>query len=135
MSKKAHGTTDTPCQTNLRYGCDVEKANQICCFNRHYAEPTGYAWGTSWPDDVTEAPQDYYDPVTGRPLFRAPVGRSRADFLAESKAHGWPSFRDAEVYWDNVRVLANGAIRCGTLHLLDGVEASLGRSPLRRLTA
>ena len=108
MAPKEHGTCATPVQAKLRWGCDRDMADDICCFNRHYAEPTGYAWGTSWPDDVTEAPQDYYDPVTGRPLFRAPVGRSRESFLAESKAHGWPSFRDAEVYWDNVRVLANG---------------------------
>ena len=92
----------------LRWGCDRDLADDICCYNRNYAEPAGYALGTSWPGDVTEAPQDYYDPVSGKPLFRAPVGRSRADFLAESKAHGWPSFRDEEVYWDNVRVLANG---------------------------
>ena len=39
------------------------------------------------------------------PRARRPLPRI---FLAESKAHGWPSFRDAEVYWDNVRVLANG---------------------------
>ena len=31
-----------------------------------------------------------------------------AAFLEESRAHGWPSFRDAEVIWDNVRVLYDG---------------------------
>ncbi len=30
------------------------------------------------------------------------------DFLIESKAHGWPSFRDAETNWENVRVLRDG---------------------------
>ncbi len=108
MAPKEHGTCPTPVQASLRWGCDNKLADDICCFNRHYAEPAGYFSTTSWPDDVTEAPQDYYDPVSGRPLFRAPVGRSRAEFLAESKKHGWPSFRDEEVYWDNVRVLANG---------------------------
>ena len=109
MAPKEHGTCPAPVQAKLRWGCDRDLADDICCFNRHYAEPVGYAFdSTSWPGDVTEAPQDYYDPVSGIPLFRAPVGRSRADFLAESRAHGWPSFRDAEVYWDNVRVLANG---------------------------
>jgi hypothetical protein len=29
----------------------------------------------------------------------------RFQFLAESEKHGWPSFRDAEVCWENVRVL------------------------------
>ena len=28
--------------------------------------------------------------------------------MKESMAHGWPSFRDDEVIWDNVRVLTNG---------------------------
>jgi peptide methionine sulfoxide reductase MsrB len=28
--------------------------------------------------------------------------------VAESKAHGWPSFRDEEVVTDSVRVLPNG---------------------------
>ena len=30
------------------------------------------------------------------------------DFLIESRAHGWPSFRDEEVNWDMVRVLKDG---------------------------
>jgi hypothetical protein len=46
----------------------------------------------------------FYDTVTGKPLFVAPKGRSWASFVKESKAHGWPSFRDAEVVTDNVRV-------------------------------
>lgn len=48
------------------------------------------------------------DPTSGRPLFRAPVGRSYAEFIAESSDHGWPSFRDAEVVWDNVVVEPGG---------------------------
>merc|ERR1711865_790750 len=28
--------------------------------------------------------------------------------MGESKSHGWPSFRDSEVNWDYVRVLADG---------------------------
>ena len=38
----------------------------------------------------------------------APVGRSLEDFIKESQAHGWPSFRDDEVIWENVRILSNG---------------------------
>ena len=53
-------------------------------------------------------PQFYYDSVTGKPLFKAPVGRSVDDLIRESQAHGWPSFRDDEVVWENVRVLSNG---------------------------
>ena len=43
--------------------------------------------------------------MTGKPLSRAPVNRSVDDFIAESEVHGWPSFRDDEVVWENVRVL------------------------------
>ncbi len=43
--------------------------------------------------------------MTGKPLFQAPINRSVDDFIAESKIHGWPSFRDEEVVWSNVRVL------------------------------
>ena len=39
-------------------------------------------------------------------LFRA--GRTFEEFVAESKSHGWPSFRDEEVVWDNVRCLKDG---------------------------
>ena len=35
----------------------------------------------------------------------APIGRSFEQFLAESDTHGWPSFRDEEVVWENTRVL------------------------------
>ena len=35
----------------------------------------------------------------------APRGRSFKEWEKESRAHGWPSFRDAEVVWDDVRVL------------------------------
>ena len=50
----------------------------------------------------------YYDSVTGKPLFIAPRGRTMEEFLAESKSHGWPSFRDEEVVWENVRCLKDG---------------------------
>ena len=50
----------------------------------------------------------YYDSVTGKPLFVAPRGRTMDSFLKESRAHGWPSFRDDEVVWENMRCLKNG---------------------------
>ena len=60
----------------------------------------------------------YYDSVTGLPLFVAPRGRTFAAFEAESRSHGWPSFRDAEVIWDNVRVLPDGeAVSTAGTHL------------------
>ena len=65
---------------------------------------------TAWKDTVPKdgSPTTYYDPADGKPLFKAPVGRSWDDFLKESIAHGWPSFRDAEVIWENVRTLKDG---------------------------
>jgi peptide methionine sulfoxide reductase MsrB len=50
----------------------------------------------------------FYDSATGRPLFVAPRGRSFAEWEKESRSHGWPSFRDEEVIWDDVRVLQDG---------------------------
>lgn len=56
----------------------------------------------------TDGEITFYDSNTGKPLFVAPRGRSMEDFLVESRAHGWPSFRDQEVVWDDVRVLPDG---------------------------
>lgn len=53
-------------------------------------------------------PIEYYDSNTGKLLFTAPIGRTMDDYLIESKAHGWPSFRDSEVNWNYVRVLPDG---------------------------
>ena len=80
MRQRSHGTSDKPAQTNLRFGCDFETADKICSFNRHYAEHSGYAFGRSrsWVSTIKNdtEPRIYYDSVTGKPLFKAPVGRS-----------------------------------------------------------
>jgi peptide methionine sulfoxide reductase MsrB len=92
---------------------------------RHAAEHAGYfVQKTSF---LTEAEAElknnsqgeltFYDSVTGQPLFYAPRGRKWADFVLESKQHGWPSFRDAEVNWDVVR-----CIRSGEAVSLDGTH-------------
>jgi peptide methionine sulfoxide reductase MsrB len=109
MSPKAHGTTDKPPQPQLRYGCDHATADKICCFNRHYAEHRGYFQTTKWLEEVDPGVvTTYYDSVTGKPLFKAPIGRTFEEFKQESISHGWPSFRDEEVVWENMRVLENG---------------------------
>ena len=36
-----HGTCERAVQANLRWGCDDETSNRVCCFNRHYAEHSG----------------------------------------------------------------------------------------------
>jgi len=107
MSNKAHGTSEFPVQDDLRYGVSQKVADRICSYNRHFAENGGYFTSTEFEKTVRSAdgPLTFYDSVTGQPLFVAPVGRSAEDFIGESQVHGWPSFRDEEVVWDNVRVL------------------------------
>jgi hypothetical protein len=36
MNPKKHGTSPTPVQNNLRWGCDYKIADKICNYNRHY---------------------------------------------------------------------------------------------------
>ena len=109
MSEKAHGTSEKPVQEELRWGCDFKTSDRICNFNRHYAEFAGYWQTTKYLEEVSkDEPTEYYDSVTGKLLFTAPVGRTMTDYLMESASHGWPSFRDEEVNWDYVRCLPNG---------------------------
>lgn len=110
MSPKEHGTSAQPVQKNLRWNCDYDTADRICNFNRHYAEYAGYWTSTDFLKAAKDAsqPVQFYDSVTGLLLFTAPVGRTMKDFLEESAKHGWPSFRDEETNWENVRVLKNG---------------------------
>jgi len=133
MSKKAHGTSATPVQPGLRWDCDRQTADQICNFNRHFAEPAGYFLratsfladnnvlvnGKPRPETAGPPPKvDFYDSNTGKLLFTAPKGRSWEQFCAESDSHGWPSFRDEEVNWDYVRCLGNGeAVSVDGTHL------------------
>jgi len=59
----------------------------------------------------------FYDSVCGKPLFRAPINRTLADFRADTDEHGWPSFRSAEVVVENVRTdIKTGFVTssCGT---------------------
>ena len=109
MSQKGHGTSASPVQSDLLYGVSNKQADQICNFNRHFAERAGYFESTSFEDIVrnSKEPVTFFDSVTGKPLFVAPIGRSAEQFIAESQIHGWPSFRDSEVVWDNVRILKN----------------------------
>merc|ERR1719410_550987 len=110
MNQKSHGTSESPVQKDLRWGCDFDTADRICNFNRHYAEYAGYWTSTKFLEFIKKAeePTKFYDSVTGELLFTAPIGRSTSDFINESQSHGWPSFRDEEVNWDYVRCLSNG---------------------------
>jgi len=92
-------------------------------FNRHYAEHAGYWKSTRFlaeePDENTPTREvNFYDSNTGKLLFTAPKGRSFEEFVKESTAHGWPSFRDDEVNWKYVRCLRNGeAVSVDGTHL------------------
>lgn len=118
MSQKGHGTCSKPVQKDLRWGCDFELADEICCFNRKGAEDQGYFEKTNFLKEMRKAgegPVTFHDSNSGRVLFTVPKGRTMKDFLDESIEHGWPSFRDAEVNWINVRVLADGG-ECVSVH-------------------
>jgi peptide methionine sulfoxide reductase MsrB len=113
MSPKTHGTTEKSVQGDLKFAVNNQLADRICSFNRRFAEPAGSYRGTTFEKEFLSAaseakPLTFYDSVTGKPLFRAPVGRSPEEFLAESRVHGWPSFRDDEVVWENMRILRDG---------------------------
>jgi hypothetical protein len=99
MSPKSHGTSEKPVQEDLLYGVSNKLADMITNFNRHFAEMGGYFQSTNFEDTIMAAngPVTFYDSVTGKPLFVAPIGRSAKDFIQESEIHGWPSFRDEEV--------------------------------------
>lgn len=98
MSKKAHGTSENPVMKELRWNCDYDTADRICNFNRHYAEFAGYWTQTDFLKYVKEnykegdEPLKFYDSVTGKLLFQAPVSRSMEAFLKESSSHGWRKF-------------------------------------------
>lgn len=85
-----HTNHKSPVQSNLRWDCDTKTASNICNYNRHYAEHSGYFEGK--PQFIAEAKSsstlEFYDSNTGRLLFTAPIGRTMDDFLIESKAHG-----------------------------------------------
>ncbi len=123
MSQKAHGTSNVPIQENLRWDCNREVSDKICNFNRHGAEYRGYFRSTTFAKEAKKEYDEtgeikFYDSNTGKLLFVAPKGRSFDDFLRESVSHGWPSFRDDEVVWDDVRCLPNGeAVSLDGTHL------------------
>merc|ERR1711937_183505 len=71
MNRKAHGTCERPVMENLRWGSDWKTADKICCFNRHYAEHSGYFLSTKFVAETKNLnePITFYDSVSGKPLF------------------------------------------------------------------
>ena len=129
MSPKDHGTTQHPVQQYLRWDVSRETADRICSYNRHYAEQSGYWKTTQFLTMKGETEITFYDSVSGKPLFVAPRGRSMRDFLRESEKHGWPSFRDEEVVWENTRILSDGeAVSVDGTHVRERPPARCARA-------
>jgi hypothetical protein len=117
-------------QLSLLFAADYDTANHVCCHNTHYAEFRGYASAVDFYDELERRQQSalgstevqpatiFYDSVCGIPLFRAPVGRTFAEWREESEHHGWPSFRSEEMYEENVIIKPGGEMvsTCG-VHL------------------
>ena len=53
MAQKAHGTSASPVQANLKWNVDGKKADQITNFNRRFAEYGGYWKETSFLKEVS----------------------------------------------------------------------------------
>ena len=118
---RSHGSCEGRPQ-NLLWGADAEMASTIGCFNRRGAEPSGYWQGTRLLEALTsagEGPVTFYDSVTSRPLFVAPINRTMASFINESILHGWPSFRDEELLTEGLRVLPGSG---GEVVSVDGIH-------------
>jgi len=82
------------------------QATAVCCDRRlqALAEPrfTYEAVGLFSQLDKTTGVTTFYDSVCGIPVFRAPVNRTLEEFQADTKEHGWPSFRTAEIIAENI---------------------------------
>eukprot|EP00750_Incisomonas_marina_P002433 INCI12313.1.p1 GENE.INCI12313.1~~INCI12313.1.p1 ORF type:complete len:236 (+),score=44.72 INCI12313.1:136-843(+) len=113
-----------PYAEDTSYHNGMSLPEYICCNNEYYAEHSGFHEDVGFFDrleragaaEAGAAPTTFYDSTCGVPLFTAPIGRSFADWKAESIRHGWPSFRDAEINRDNIIIKTGGETvsSCGT---------------------
>jgi hypothetical protein len=100
---------------------DMSLPAAVCCDpNQPYPEPNGFF---ARPDvalfshiNASSGVTTFYDSVCGVPVFQAPMGRTFAEWQAETEEHGWPSFRSEEVVKDNIVVSTSGTVtsKCGT---------------------
>ena len=91
MKPKEHGTSHTPVQSDLRWGCDRDTADRICNYNRHYAEYSGYFLKTSLLQEIKDngnKEMEFYDSNSGKLLFFGPKDRTWDEWIAESTNHG-----------------------------------------------
>jgi len=134
---KEFNTCSQPIQDNLRFGISGRNtsagtllpvdenetlAAAVCCDSRllPYAEPQ---FLYEAPDIQLMSKLDkngvttWYDSSCGIPLFKSPVGRNFSAFEEDTKEHGWPSFRSAEVITENVMTNETSGYvtsKCGT---------------------
>ena len=54
MNARQHGTCINTPQSDLRFNVDYNTADRICCFNRHYAEHSHYAFNSkiTWIQEI-----------------------------------------------------------------------------------
>ena len=117
-----YDTCASAVQPDLRYGIsgrtrpDVPMpvdpgeslATAVCCDSR--AAPFAEPQNTYMNPDIAlfrklgPGVTTFYDSACGIPLFKAPLNRSFHAFEADTREHGWPSFRTAEVVAANVRI-------------------------------
>jgi len=124
MERDGTRSCSNPVQYPLRWGLgkipwsgNETMAEAICCDTQWapYAEPQFLYQQVNMFDTLdTDGVNTFYDPTCGIPLFKAPIGRSFADWKSETDEHGWPSFRDAEMT-KNIVVRDNKVYStCGT---------------------
>jgi len=122
--KLYNSTCSGPIQENLRFNMSIlppdvpayypledgeTLGEAVCCDPRFspFAEPQ-FTFQDPRIDLFSHLNADgtttFYDSVCGVALFRAPIGRTFAEWKAETEEHGWPSFRPAEV-------LASGGVK------------------------
>lgn len=123
-------------QSNLKYGIsgrtqptvpvpvnDTETlADAVCCDKRAlpFAEPQFLFQAPDinlYTEMNNKGVTVFYDSVCGLPLFQTPVNRTLADFQADTNEHGWPSFREAEIFAENIitdKATTYVTSKCGT---------------------
>lgn len=137
-SSSYNSTCSGPVQDSLKYNvstftaqsvglpgnppADESLTEAICCDSQYkgYPEPRGLYADPSvrlFEHMDKSSVNVFYDPVCGIPLFKAPMNRSFESWYSESREHGWPSFRTAEVVMGNVIIESDGVTvvsACGT---------------------
>lgn len=104
------------------FGSQLSLVEAVCCDKRNiqFAEPQGL-----YADPAIDLFSNlakgvvtvFYDSASGIPLFRAPINRTLEEFEADTREHGWPSFRAAEVIANHVIVSAGLVTSATGTHL------------------